>query len=129
MFSPQDSGWWVSRVLALNQPDQPTLIPQGSLRDFLDLVTPVTVFRLEPPVLNHAVSQKLQFQSQPLLYNVPLAFQWSWKRAHAGFSVSPFSGSQDENAILSYIRRYDGNSKCNWTLPLSFKSLIAILHP
>lgn len=59
MFSPQGSSWWAIRVPALNQPDQPTLIPLGSLSDFLNLVTHIIILHLEHPVLNHAISQKL----------------------------------------------------------------------
>ena len=59
MFSPRGSGWWASRLLALNQLDQLMLIPQGSLRDFLHLVTHIIALPLEHPVLNYAISQKL----------------------------------------------------------------------
>ena len=81
---------WASSLLALNQP---TVIPQGSLRDFLNLVTHIIVLRLEHPVPNHAVSQKLYFQPQPRVYDIPLAFQWCCRKpARAGLSLSPRDG-------------------------------------
>lgn len=59
MFGAQGSVQWTSRLLALTQPEQLTLIPLGSLRDFLNSVTHIIVLDLEHLVLSHAVSQKL----------------------------------------------------------------------